>query len=399
MRVAYFDAIGGAAGDMILGALIDAGLEITALEAELRKLDLRHVEIRVDRVSKLHISAAQFEVSVGGLDERFHDHDHSPQQRGRSLTEIRELIASSRIAESAKERALVIFDLIGRAEARVHGVPLDGVHFHEIGAIDSIVDIVGSAIAVDLMGLEALFCSPLPVGSGLVNTSHGVYPVPAPATLEILAIAGVPTRPSQVAAEQVTPTGAAILATLATFEQPAIRPGQTGYGAGHADLEIPNVLRVWIGESEPTHVQPLVIVETSVDDMSPELSAHVVNRCLEAGALDALLIPVIMKKGRPGVKIEVLCPPERREDIQTLLLTETTTFGVRWWGVDRLASQRERRSVRTPFGPVAIKVRVGPAGERETFPEFEDCRRAAQQAGVPLARVYRAAILAAESGD
>jgi pyridinium-3,5-bisthiocarboxylic acid mononucleotide nickel chelatase len=399
VRVAYFDAIGGAAGDMILGALIDAGLDIASLQAELRKLDLRDVEIRADRVSKRRISAAQFEVSVAGVDERFHDHDHSPEQHGRALADIRKMIGRSGIAESAKRRSLAIFDLIGRAEARIHGVALDEVHFHEIGAIDSIVDIVGSALAVDLMGLEALFCSPLPVGSGFVKTSHGQYPVPAPATLEILATAGVPTRPSRVEAEQVTPTGAAILAALATFEQPPIRPRQIGYGAGHADLDIPNVLRVWIGEADPGPVEPLVIVETSVDDMSPELSAHIVSRCLEAGALDALLIPVIMKKGRPGVKIEVLCPPERRQDIQALLLTETTTFGVRWWGVTRMASQREHRSVQTPFGSVTVKLRLGPGGEREAFPEFEDCRRAAQEAGVPLARVYRAAILAAESAE
>lgn len=393
MRVAYFDAIGGAAGDMILGSLIDAGLDIGALRQELQKLNLGDVDIRVDRVRKHLITAAQFEVSIEGIDE--HKHDHSGAGPGRTLREIRNLIDVSAVKGSAKRRALAIFDLLGNAEAKIHGVPAEKVHFHEVGALDSIVDVVGSAIAVDLLGLDGIYSSPLPTGSGFVRTSHGLYPVPAPATLEVLAAARVPTRPSRVEAEQVTPTGAAILAALARFEQPSMRPEHVGYGAGHADLDVPNVLRVWIGEIDGSSIESLVQMEAAVDDMSPEQSAHVLSRCLEEGALDALMVPAVMKKGRPGVKIEVLCRPERLADLRTILTTESTTFGVRWWPVDRFALAREKRVVQTEYGPVAMKVRIGTGGQREAFPEFEDCRRAAEKAGIPLAHVYRAAILAA----
>lgn len=394
MPIAYVEAIGGAAGDMFLGALIDAGLDTDDLLRELERLGLPDVGIRVDRVEKQHINAAQFEVLVGGREE--HQHHHDERAPGRTFAQIRSLIESSALRRQVKDRAGQIFRLLGEAEAKVHGVAIDDVHFHEIGAVDSIVDIVGAAIAVDLMQLDTVYCSPLPVGSGFVETRHGLYPVPAPATLEILASAGVPTRPSRVEAEQVTPTGAAILTALARFEQPAMRPLRIGYGAGHADLTIPNVLRVWIGEMETSANERISVLQTNVDDMTPEVSAHVVERCLQEGALDALLIPVVMKKGRPGVQIEVLCRPDRLDHLRGVLFAETPTLGVRWWEVERQALARELRVVQTLYGPIGVKVRVGHDGAAGVSPEYEDCRRAAEAANVPLSEVYRAAILAAE---
>jgi uncharacterized protein (TIGR00299 family) protein len=393
VRVAYFDAIGGAAGDMILGALIDAGLDIELLRDEIGKLGLPGVHIRVDRVTKHQISAAQFEVVVDGVEEHLHQHHHDGH--GRSLAEIIALIENSGLSRRTRDRALAIFQRIGIAESKIHGVSPNQVHFHEIGAVDSIVDIVGCSVAVDLLGLDRVYCSPLPTGSGFVRTQHGLYPVPAPATLEILAAAGVPTRPSAVEAEQVTPTGAAVLATLATFQQPAMRPEHVGYGAGHANLEVPNVLRVWIGDSDDEGTERLTVLESSIDDMTPEMSAHVVQRCLEEGALDALLVPVIMKKGRPGVQVQVLCRPDLVERLRQVLIAESPTFGVRWWEVDRFAARRKHGQVETPYGRVGIKVRYGEDGVAQAFPEFEDCRRVAEAAAVPLIQVYRAALLAA----
>lgn len=393
MRVAYFDAVGGAAGDMILGALVDAGLEIDRLRGELEKLSLGDVSVRVDRVSKRHISAAQFEVVVAGRGEHLHGHDHGDP--GRSLRDIQDLIERSSISRSAKERALNIYRLLGEAEGRVHGVPPADVHFHEIGALDSIVDIVGAALAVELLRLDAIYCSPLPTGSGMVETRHGLYPVPAPATLEVIAAKEVPTRASVIASEQVTPTGAAILAALASFEQPNMRPQRVGYGAGHADLPVPNVLRVWIGDTASDAGERLIVLQTNIDDMSPELSAHVLDRCLREGALDALLVPVVMKKGRPGVQLEVLCRPDRLERMQEVVFAETTTLGLRWWEVERLALRREHRVVETPYGPIGVTVRLSAPGEERVSPEFEDCRRAAAERSVPLTEVYRAAMAAA----
>lgn len=394
MRIAYFDAIGGAAGDMILGALIDAGLDVGRLQAELATLPLGDVSIRVDRVSKLHISAAQFEVVISGREEHLHDHTHD--KGGRSLGEIRDLIECSSISPTARARALDIYRLLGEAEGKVHGVPPEEVHFHEIGAIDSIVDIVGSAVAVEILDLEAIFCSDLPAGSGVVRTQHGLYPVPAPATLEVIAAARIPTRPSRIRSEQVTPTGAAILASLATFEQPRMRPDTVGYGAGHADMPVPNVLRVWIGDSQRDDTERLIVLQTNIDDMSPELSAHVLERCFQEGALDALLVPVVMKKGRPGVQLEVLCRPDGLERLRQVVFEETTTLGVRWWEVQRQALARERRVVTTRFGPIAVKVRIAVNGEERASPEYEDCRRVAVESHVPLADVYRAALAAAQ---
>lgn len=398
MRVAYFDAVSGAAGDMILGALLDAGLDFDRLRAELSLLDLGGYSLSRERVTKQHLSATQFLVHLHGHDEH---HDHSSGhagEHGTTLQEILHLIESSRLKPEVQVRAISIFRCLAEAEGRVHGMPAEEVHFHEVGAIDSIVDIVGSAIAFDLLHLDRVYCSSLPLGSGVIATRHGPYPIPAPATAEILASAHAPTRPGVAGTEQVTPTGAAILTTVAEFEQPEMRLRSVGYGSGEADLSIPNVLRVWLGDSDGAPAaERLRMLEANLDDMNPEIQPYVIERCLASGALDALLVPVLMKKGRPGVKIEVLCNPGDEERLRKVLLLETSTLGVRAGWVDRWAVERRHDVVQTAFGPIPVKLKVLDGIVVGAAPEFEACRAAAAEQEVALQAVYAEAQAAARS--
>lgn len=396
MRIAYFDAIGGAAGDMILGSLLDAGLPLADLEGELAKLSLSGYSLRREPARKGAIVATQFHVDIDAPDHDHHDHGAHDAHHGRSLTRIVDVISASALPARVKDRAVQVFQNLGEAEARIHGVALDEVHFHEVGAVDSIVDIVGACIALDLLGIERVFASPLPVGSGTVQTQHGLFPVPAPATLELLARAQVPIIADSVHAEQVTPTGAAILTSLATFERPAMTLDRVGYGAGQADLAIPNVLRVWLGETAGGKQERLTVLETNIDDMNPELYGPVLQRLLDRGALDAYLTPIVMKKGRPGTQIGVLCRPSDRQHLSELLLCETTTMGVRWYEVERCAAARSVEEVETAYGAVAVTVKWLDGRPAAAVPEFEDCRRLAESAGVPVLNVYAAAAAAGQ---
>jgi uncharacterized protein (TIGR00299 family) protein len=393
MRVAFFDAVGGAAGDMILGALLDAGLPLDDLERELKKLSLSGYRLSHHKVQKQHIAATQFLVELEADDHHHHDHhsgdDH--EAHGRSLAAIERLIGASALSERVKQRALDIFRRLGAAEAKIHGVALAEVHFHEVGAIDSIVDIVGAAIALDLLGIERVYCSPLPLGSGTVQTQHGAYPIPAPATLELLAAAGAPTATSNVVMEQVTPTGAAVLTTVGTFERPAMTIDRVGYGSGEADLAIPNVLRVWLGEVQESGAERLVMLETNIDDMNPELYGHVLERLMIEGALDALLVPVIMKKSRPGVKVEVLCRQADHPRLLDVLMSETSTLGVRLREVSRVAAEREVVQVQTRYGPVSVKIKRWGGRALAAAPEFEETARLAERWNVPAIDVYNEA--------
>jgi uncharacterized protein (TIGR00299 family) protein len=388
VRVAYFDAVSGAAGDMILGTLIDAGLDLQRLRRELARLPVAGYTVSSDRVRKQHVTATQFRV-----DAPSDRHHHHGPPTGHALPEILELIDRSSLSEAVRHRACAIFRTIGVAEAKVHGVDLDDVHFHEVGETDSIVDIVGASIALELMEVERVYCSSLPLGTGTIQTSHGVFPIPAPATLQILANVGAPTRPGVAGAEQVTPTGAAILTTVGTFEQPAMRVRSVGYGAGESDLSIPNVLRVWLGDADDLpSVEELCTVETNLDDMQPELLAHVSERCLEEGALDVLMLPATMKKGRPGTKLEVLCDPGIADGLVQLLLRETTTLGVRVHRDRRYRAERTVQEILTPYGPVTIKVKLIGGRAVGMAPEYEACRRVALERAVPLLEVYSAAL-------
>src|ERR1700733_3854372 len=346
MRIAYFDGFSGISGDMVLGALVDAGCPLTEIEAELRKIVLPGWTISAEKVKRGALVATQVKV------EAAETHHH----RGYSM--IAEKIAAARLAPRAADRATRIFKRLGEAEAKVHGVPLEQVHFHEVGAVDSIVDIVGAAIGFELLGIDRFACSALDVGAGQVQTAHGLLPVPAPATAELLK--GAPMFTSGIAKELVTPTGAAIATTLATryAEIPQMTLKAIGYGAGSADLkEKANILRLLIGESAVTepaeHWEPTVtVIETNTDDMSPQIYGHFVERAFESGALDVFSSSVQMKKNRPGQLITILSEPHTVGRLIDLIFRETTTIGVRTHEVRRKTLARESVTLETPFGEV-----------------------------------------------
>jgi hypothetical protein len=309
------------------------------------------------------------------------------------------LIENSGLTQRVKERSALIFNRLAAAEAKVHRLPIEEVHFHELGAIDAIVDVVGAVIGLELLGIEALFCSPLPAGSGTVPTEQGVIPVPAPATLELIAASGAPIRatPSPDLGELVTPTGAAIVTTLAAFESPTLSLERIGYGVGSRELgAMPNVLPLWIGESTAEERQ-LLLLETNIDDMSPELHGYVMERLFEHGALDVWFTPIQMKKNRPAVMLSILAPPEAEGKIVDTLLRETSTLGLRRQTVGRHESEREIIAFDSSLGPVMVKVKRFAGARISLSPEFEDCRRLAQEHGLPLQDVYRIIIAEASA--
>jgi uncharacterized protein (TIGR00299 family) protein len=386
MKIAYFDCFAGASGDMILGALLDAGLDEAAWRAGLEKLDLSGYEIQVKKVHKGPIAATQVEV----LCEESRVHRH--------LGDIEALINASGLPLPVQERSVAVFRRLAQAEARVHGESIENVHFHEVGAVDAIVDVVGAALGLWMMEVEEVYVSALPMGHGFVDCAHGRLPLPAPATVELAQ--GLPVVNLDVEAELVTPTGAALLSTLGTGfgAWPSMVLEQTGYGAGQRDLEFPNVLRLLVGRScaaldAPT--QNVEVLEANIDDMNPEFYGHVIQRLLDAGALDVYLTPVYMKKNRPGVVLSVSCRAEDSQRLAALVFAETTTIGIRRIKTERWALAREYVAVQTPFGEVGVK--LARLGEQvvNASPEYEDCRRLALEHGVPLKEVYAAATAAA----
>ncbi len=381
MKFAYFDCFSGISGDMVLGALVDAGAELGALEREMRKLRLTGWTISAERVKRKAIAATKVHVEAGAS----HHHRH--------LSDILKMIDEAGLTTKAAERARNIFQRLGEAEAKVHNIPVEKVHFHEVGAVDSIIDIVGAAIGFDLLGIDSFACSAMDVGGGRVETEHGVLPVPAPATAELLR--GVPTFSSGVQKELVTPTGAAIATTLATSygKIPAMQLKAVGYGAGSADLaEQANVLRILIGESVEkktgTHWDaPVAVIEANVDDMSPQIYGYFAEQALAAGALDVFSSPVQMKKNRPGQLITLLCEPANRDRLIDLIFRETTTIGVRTHEVFRRTLERQSVAVETPLGTVRMKVARMNGTLLNAAPEYEDCQRIAAEKGVPLKQV------------
>jgi uncharacterized protein (TIGR00299 family) protein len=381
MKIAYFDCFSGISGDMTLGALVDAGVELSALEAELRRLNLPNWKISAEKVKRGAIFATQVKV------EAAETHHH------RGLTEILRLIGQANLAPRIAERATRIFRRLGEAEAKVHHVDVEKVHFHEVGAVDAIIDIVGAAIGFELLGIDEFACSSLDVGTGNVKTAHGMLPVPAPATAELLR--GSPTYSSGIAKELVTPTGAAIATTLATRfdEMPAINLQTIGYGAGSADLaERPNVLRLLVGDAvgmekgERWDV-PVTVIEANLDDMNPQIYGYFVEQALAAGALDVFSTPVQMKKNRPGILVTLMCESASVNKLIDLIFRETTTIGVRTHEVRRRTLEREIVPVETPLGEVRMKVSRMNGTMLNATPEYEDCRQIAAQKGVPLKQV------------
>lgn len=382
MTIAYFDCFSGISGDMILGALVDLGLDVEDLASTLSSLDLEEFRLETREVSSYGLRATKVDVI-------FPD-----SVLVRTFNNIRDLIENSTLPQRVKATSMEIFMRLASAESVVHGKPIDQVHFHEVGAVDSIVDIVGSAYGVHALGITEVFSSPLPMGHGMIKTAHGALPVPAPAVLEILQ--DTPTYGRGIPTEIVTPTGAAVIKTLATSfgVAPPMRIDRVGCGAGTKDIGVPNLLRVVTGVpiEYPAEGEELAyLVSTNIDDMNPEFYDYVIERLLGAGAHDVWLTPIQMKKTRPGTVITVLCAPGDATALKRILLEETSTFGLRTSTVMKKAIEREIIEVETPWGKVAVK--VGREGNRVTniSPEFADCARIAGEQGVPIKEVFRKA--------
>jgi uncharacterized protein (TIGR00299 family) protein len=398
MKLAYFDCFSGISGDMTLGALVDAGCPVERLRAELRALQVPGWELTAEKVWKNGMAATYVKVKT------------EDQSKHRSLSAILEILEKSGLAPGVRERAGAIFRKLGEAEARVHDVPVEKIHFHEVGAVDAIVDIVGACIGFHALGIEKFACSALNVGGGTAKMAHGILPVPAPATANLLQ--GKPTYSNGVQKELVTPTGAAIVATLCDSfgPQPGMSVSAIGYGAGTADLEgQPNVVRIMIGEevgvakSEEKGAQPglavplgfdeeIAVIEANLDDMNPQIYGYFLEKALGAGALDVYTTPVQMKKNRPGTLLTVLCKPQDTNALMSLIFAETTTFGVRTYRAQRRVLPREWVNVGTEFGEVRIKVSRVNGRILHVAPEFEDCRKLAVEKNVPLQRVIAEAM-------
>jgi uncharacterized protein (TIGR00299 family) protein len=380
MKIAYFDTIAGISGDMTLGAFISAGMRIDELSAELTKLTIGGFELHASHIERSGIVATRVDVVIS---EQPHYHRH--------LKDINAIIDASSFAARIKERAKIIFHEIAVAEANVHNSTVEKIHFHEVGALDSIVDIVGACICLEYFGIEAVYSSPVRLGSGgFVETQHGRMPVPTPATVEILK--GYPTLLTDIPFELTTPTGAAIIKALSagTLATESIRLERIGYGAGTREIpHVPNLLRVMVGELEPEYrSDEIVSVETNIDDMNPEAYPYIIERLLSAGAHDAYLVPIIMKKGRPGILLSTLAERSKLDAVLEVLFTETTTLGVRLQQIGRRKLPRTQKTVTTSLGTVAAKAVVR-NGREVLVPEFEECKRIATEKKIPLIEVYK----------
>ncbi len=381
MTILYLDCHAGISGDMTVGALLDLGVPLEHLRAELARLGLPpgSYELSTSRTERHHVAALKFEVAV---------HDHHTH---RHYTGIDDMIAASGLSEGVKERARAIFWRLAEAEALVHGVAIDEVHFHEVGAVDSIMDIVGTAICLEYLGVDAVYSGALPLGSGFVETSHGRLPVPAPATAELLK--GLPVHGECGPGERVTPTGAAIVATLSSGfgKRPAMLLEKTGCGAGGKDFpDCPNILRVFLGRSVETagHADEVIVVEANIDDSTPEVLGYAMERLLEAGALDVFFTPIQMKKNRPGVMVSFLCRTGQLDQLAELLLIETSAIGLRWYRAGRIILQRRSIEQQTEFGTVRFKQVFDNSGKLlRATPEYEDCRRIARERNIPCREV------------
>jgi uncharacterized protein (TIGR00299 family) protein len=436
MRVLYVDCVSGISGDMTVGALADLGVTPSTFEWELSKMELGDFHLHFERQNRRGIAGVKFDVHSGSThvegaphshdehDGPHHDHSHEgqvdsskdpdhghnhhqqdegdqPRQQaqadrpqGKGFSDIRNLIQKSDLSAFVKRHTISIFQRIGEAEAKIHGTSIERIHFHEIGALDSIADIVLASVGIEALQIERVYFSSLHDGQGTFSCSHGNYPLPSPATLEILK--GIPISQISVPYELITPTGAAIVAefqhSVGIF--PAMRPEKIGYGVGQRDLpDRPNVLRAVTGQLEPEEtLEPIFELQANIDDLSPEILGATQERLLKAGALDVFLVPIQMKKNRPGTIITVLCRPNEREAMQEILFTETSTFGIRYRAMDRVTLEREIVEVETSAGAIQIKVGRRHGRIVQASPEFESCNRAARESQQPLKRIYEIAL-------
>lgn len=391
----YFDCPAGAAGDMILAALLDCGLSPALLQEKLKLLPLDGYDFNVTAVQKRGLRALQVRI------------DSTAAQPSRNLASITELLHKAPLSPFVREKSLAVFRALARAEARVHDLPPEQIHFHELGAVDSIIDIVGSVVALEMLGAKTLFASPLPLGRGWQNTAHGPVPLPAPATLEVIREFKIPCYGLDLEGETVTPTGAALIAlTCNTFcPFPPMRVERIGYGAGQKDFPHPNVLRAWQGAlldgtpAQTAHhaennvgeflTAPLEIIEANIDDLNPEIYDYLLERLFSAGALDVYFSPVQMKKNRPAVKVTILAEPLQSHALGQILLQETTTIGYRRQPAEKIMLRREERYVDTPWGKVKIKVAGSGPHYYNMAPEYADCVRIARETGIPLKKIYQ----------
>jgi hypothetical protein len=379
MQIAYFDCFSGISGDMILGALIDAGLDLHQLEFELRKLNISGYTLKAEKTTRKGLSGTRFLVHT--------EEDHTE----RHLRDIEEIIDRSDLNNNIKASSKTIFNELARVEAMIHNKNPGEVHFHEIGGLDSIIDIVGSLLGLKLLGIETVYASRIPVGTGFVECDHGTLPLPAPATLELLK--GIPIYGSGMEKELVTPTGIIILKHVAkSFGViPKMKIQRIGYGAGSREMKIPNLLRVWIGVSEEKREyeeDEVILIETNIDDMNPEYFGYTSEKLFEKGALDVFTTPIFMKKNRPGTLLSVLTSSDKLDEMLSIIFAETTSLGIRLQRLERRKLPRELLTVETPFGSVRVKVsRVGEE-IRNISPEYEDCKEIAATQGIPLRKVY-----------
>jgi hypothetical protein len=400
MRIAYLDCFAGISGDMFLAALIDAGVDPKILHDATASLNL-NAHLKIEKVDRSGISSTKVhvyedeklaEATHTHEPEHTHPHEHS---HGRSLTVISNLINAANLAAAVKQTAIQAFELLGSSEARIHNVPIEKIHFHEVGAVDAIVDIVAASAGISALKIDRWHCSPLNVGGGMVDCAHGRFPVPAPATADLLR--GLPTYSAHIEKELVTPTGAALIRTLApTFgPQPAMRVEHIGYGAGTRNpKDFPNVLRLSIGETADATHSAVAVLETALDDLSPQILAHVTERAFTLGALDVMSTAVQMKKGRLGTLLTILADDAQVPALEDLLLRETSTLGVRIHHERRSCLDRAHTTVTTPYGDIRIKIGSRNGEVFNAAPEFEDCRTAAAQHNVPVKLVQQAAIVA-----
>ncbi len=378
MKIAYFDCFSGISGDMILGALIDAGLDLKELDLELRKLKISGFKLKAEKTEKLGISGTKFKVDVT---------EHHVE---RHLKDMIEIVDQSDLSDDVKNLSKKIFKELATVEAKIHNKNIEEIHFHEVGGLDSIVDVIGSAIGIEKLGIEGVHSSKVHVGTGFVECEHGTIPVPAPATLELLK--EIPIYSKGIKAELVTPTGACILKTLSkSFGiMPEMKMKKIGYGAGSRDLEIPNLLRVYIGETNPCEYEEdeVILIETNLDDMSPELLDYTCGMLLKQGVLDVFMTPIFMKKTRLATMLSVLATSDKLEEALSIIFKETTTLGVRIQRLERKKLVREVISVKTKFGE--IRVKVSKVGEqiKNIAPEYEDCKEIASRQQIPLKDVY-----------
>ncbi len=379
MTIAYLDCFSGISGDMFIGALLDAGLPFDELKKTIDSLPFEGYSIRHEKVMKNGLSATGFFV-------HFHEHHHTH----RNLKDIKEIINKGQLKDKVRERAIRIFQSIAEVEGSIHNHPPEEVHFHEVGAVDSIIDIVGAAFGMDYLGIRSVSASPVPLGSGFIKSGHGMIPVPAPATISLLK--GIPVYDSGLKTELVTPTGAALLREfVGSFEgMPPMVVERVGYGAGTRDLtDRPNMLRIIIGaEKKDAHTETVVLLHANIDDSNPEWLGYIMENLFRAGALDVVFIPVQMKKNRPGTQIEVIGPPDLKDTLTNILFMESTTLGVRYEYSQRAVLAREETTISSPFGEIKVKRITRPDGTAFIQPEYETARKIAEEKGIPLRDVY-----------